>query len=40
MAPGDNFHPENGHVIPALMQKFNSAVKKVSQLFVGVMEHL
>ena len=25
--PGDNFHPENGHVIPALMQKFNSAVK-------------
>ena len=23
--PGDNFHPENGHVIPALMQKFNSA---------------
>ena len=25
--PGDNFHPENGHVIPALMQKFNSAEK-------------
>ena len=23
--PGDNFHPDNGHVIPALMQKFNSA---------------
>ena len=23
--PGDNFHPENGHVIPALMQKFNNA---------------
>ena len=23
--PGDNFHPENGHVIPAVMQKFNSA---------------
>ena len=23
--PGDNFHPENGHVIPALMQKFTSA---------------
>jgi len=24
--PGDNFHPENGHVIPALMQKFTSAM--------------
>ena len=23
--PGDNFHPENGHVIPALMTKFNNA---------------
>ena len=23
--PNDNFHPENGHVIPALMQKFNNA---------------
>ena len=23
--PGDNFHPENGHVIPALIQKFNNA---------------
>ena len=23
--PGDNFHPDNGHVIPALMKKFNSA---------------
>ena len=23
--PGDNFNPDNGHVIPALMQKFNSA---------------
>jgi len=24
--PGDNFHPENGHVIPSLMSKFNNAV--------------
>ena len=23
--PHDNFHPDNGHVIPALMQKFNNA---------------
>ena len=23
--PGDNFHPENGHVIPALMTKFSNA---------------
>ena len=23
--PNDNFHPDNGHVIPALMQKFNNA---------------
>lgn len=22
--PGDNFHPENGHVIPAMMTKFNN----------------
>jgi GDP-L-fucose synthase len=23
--PGDNFHPENGHVIPAMMSKFNNS---------------
>ena len=23
--PNDNFHPDNGHVIPALMTKFNNA---------------
>ena len=23
--PGDNFHPDNGHVIPALITKFNNA---------------
>lgn len=23
--PGDNFHPENGHVIPAIMNKFNNS---------------
>ena len=27
--PGDNFHPENGHVIPALMTKFNNATEDV-----------
>ena len=26
--PGDNFHPENGHVIPALMHKFNNSTDK------------
>lgn len=24
--PGDNFHPENGHVLPALMRRFHEAV--------------
>ena len=28
--PGDNFHPENGHVIPALMTKFNNATDTVT----------
>jgi GDP-L-fucose synthase len=23
--PGDNFHPENGHVIPSIMMKFNNS---------------
>ena len=23
--PGDNFHPENGHVIPAMINKFNNS---------------
>jgi len=23
--PGDNFHPQNGHVIPAMMSKFNNS---------------
>ncbi len=27
--PGDNFHPDNGHVIPALMTKFNNATSNV-----------
>tara|TARA_B100001094_G_scaffold127797_1_gene123797 strand:- start:423 stop:1370 length:948 start_codon:yes stop_codon:yes gene_type:complete len=27
--PGDNFHPDNGHVIPALMTKFNNAITSV-----------
>jgi GDP-L-fucose synthase len=25
--PGDNFHPENSHVIPALLRRFHEAVK-------------
>lgn len=25
--PGDNFHPENSHVIPAMMQRFHQAVQ-------------
>ena len=25
--PNDNFHPENSHVIPAMMQRFHDAVK-------------
>lgn len=25
--PGDNFHPENSHVIPALMRRFHEAVR-------------
>lgn len=27
--PGDNFHPENGHVIPAMITKFNNSNGKV-----------
>lgn len=26
--PGDNFHPENSHVIPALLRRFHQAVQK------------
>ena len=26
--PGDNFHPENSHVIPALLQRFHEAVTR------------
>ena len=29
--PGDNFHPENSHVIPALMRRFHDAVKTGAQ---------
>jgi len=32
--PGDNFHPENGHVIPALMTKFNNATEDVVTCWV------
>lgn len=26
--PGDNFHPENSHVVPALMRRFHEAVER------------
>lgn len=29
--PNDNFHPENSHVIPAMMQRFHEAVSKNSK---------
>ena len=29
--PGDNFHPENSHVIPALIRKFSEAKKENSE---------
>ncbi|MFN2359414.1 MAG: NAD-dependent epimerase/dehydratase family protein, partial [Desulfotignum sp.] len=25
--PGDNYHPENSHVIPALLRRFHEAVR-------------
>ena len=28
--PGDNFHPENSHVLPALLRRFHEAKKKNS----------
>lgn len=28
--PGDNFHPENSHVLPALMRRFHEAAKSGS----------
>lgn len=28
--PGDNYHPENSHVIPALLRKFHSAATEVT----------
>lgn len=29
--PGDNFHPENSHVIPALMRRFHEAIQNSSR---------
>jgi GDP-L-fucose synthase len=29
--PGDNFHPENSHVIPALMRRFHEAVRNCAE---------
>ena len=29
--PNDNFHPENSHVVPALMQRFHNAMKNNAQ---------
>ena len=31
--PGDNFHPDNGHVIPAMITKFNSSNGKTVQFW-------
>lgn len=30
--PGDNFHPENSHVVPALMRRFHEAVDSQDQV--------
>ncbi|MEM9571929.1 MAG: GDP-L-fucose synthase [Pseudomonadota bacterium] len=30
--PGDNFHPENSHVVPALMRRFHEAVASQDQV--------
>jgi GDP-L-fucose synthase len=30
--PGDNFHPENSHVIPALLRRFHEAVRNDTEL--------
>ena len=33
--PGDNYHPENSHVIPALISRFNYAkLKKLPKIFI------
>lgn len=33
--PGDNYHPENSHVIPALIRKFHEAkVKNASEVLI------
>ena len=29
--PGDNFHPENGHVLPALIRRFHEAAQSVAE---------
>ena len=35
MVPGDNYHPENSHVIPALIQRFHEAkLKHASEVVV------
>jgi GDP-L-fucose synthase len=30
--PGDNFHPQNSHVIPALLQRFHAAAREGAEL--------
>ncbi len=32
--PGDNFHPENSHVVPALMRRFHEAAQQNSNVVV------
>ena len=34
--PGDNYHPKNSHVIPALIRRFHEAkLKKLPQVKIG-----
>ena len=34
--PGDNYHPENSHVLPALIRRFHEAKNRMqNQLIVG-----
>ena len=39
--PGDNYHPQNSHVLPSLIRRFHEAkLRKKRKLFVGVMVRL
>ena len=32
--PGDNFHPENSHVLPALIRRFHEAVQNPEEVAI------